>query len=242
MPDSNSRLSILAYEKLKSMIENNDLSPDEIYSEARIAQHFGISRTPIREALIRLSNNRYIDVLPNRGFRIHKSTLEDVHISYHIRSCLEKYCAEKLIDSIDSDRARETLKNLRSLFQMQLDMPTILTRDELTKFWQLDEKFHIALIEYLDILQFLDQYSYAIHFYIAVSWPEYTQVQRNVSSIEEHRAILEALENGDKEAAIKAISYHIDRSTGMTESAILRRMETEKGIDLTSASIDPSFL
>ena len=57
-----------AYEHLKNSIMSGELRSGYIYSETRIAKELGLSRTPVRDALQRLSQNKLVNIIPNKGF------------------------------------------------------------------------------------------------------------------------------------------------------------------------------
>ena len=78
-------LNNIAYDHLRGMIYNSELEFHRIYSETKLAAQLNISRTPIRDALNRLAQERYIDILPNRGFMLHTPTQADIIEAYHVR-------------------------------------------------------------------------------------------------------------------------------------------------------------
>lgn len=61
-----------AYTHIKEQILSGALREELIYSETKIAAMIGISRTPVKDALVRLSQERLVDILPSRGFRLHR--------------------------------------------------------------------------------------------------------------------------------------------------------------------------
>ena len=75
-----------AYEHLKKMITEDQLSYQEIYSETKLAKELGISRTPFRDAIHRLVQEGYIDIIPSKGFRLHQLTQQDVTETFQVRS------------------------------------------------------------------------------------------------------------------------------------------------------------
>ena len=86
-------LNNIAYEHLRNMIYQSELEFGRVYSETKLAARLNISRTPIRDALNRLAQERYIDILPNRGFVLHSPTQADIIEAYHVRLMIEGYCA-----------------------------------------------------------------------------------------------------------------------------------------------------
>lgn len=220
MPIVYTPLNIVAYDRLKSMIENKQLSSDCVYSEATFAKEFGISRTPIREALIRLSEERYIDILPNRGFKLHIPTQRDVLEAFHIRMALESYSASLLIENSSSHEAQQTIDELSYLLRKQEAMPAKLNYEQVEQFWQLDLQFHSCLIRYLDVPPFFRQFNIYMHFFSPMDRDEYIELNRNLSSIEEHYAILNGITELDKEKATAAIKYHLSQTHNMTSGCI----------------------
>ena len=85
-----------AYEHLKKMITEDQLSYQEIYSETKLSRELGISRTPFRDAIHRLVQEGYIDIIPSKGFRLHQLTKKDVVETFQVRSALETYCAMEI--------------------------------------------------------------------------------------------------------------------------------------------------
>jgi DNA-binding GntR family transcriptional regulator len=82
-----------AYQKIKEKILNNILKPGTILNERELCDDLNISRTPIREALLKLANDGLIEILPNRGAFVSNITYEMITESYSIREVLEGLAA-----------------------------------------------------------------------------------------------------------------------------------------------------
>jgi len=82
-------LQIRAYESLKQMILEGQFTAGEIYSETKTSKELGLSRTPMRDAIQRLSQEGYIDVIPSKGFMLHEMTRRDLEDTYQVRCALE---------------------------------------------------------------------------------------------------------------------------------------------------------
>ena len=98
-----------AYEHLRAMIYNRELEFRRVYSETRLAAALSVSRTPIRDALNRLAQERYIDILPNRGFMLHTPTQADIMEAYHVRMMIEGYCAQEVAKHYPDAAARSAV-------------------------------------------------------------------------------------------------------------------------------------
>ena len=127
-----------AYDYLLEQIRKGAFRPGEIYSETRLAAEIGISRTPVKDALVRLSQDRTVDILPSRGFRLHRLTREDVFTTFQARTAVEGYCALELARDRASVRGQGTLGALRDcIAQMERQIAGALDRRALGRLYEL---------------------------------------------------------------------------------------------------------
>ena len=110
------------YEHLMERILDMELEPFRELSEARLAAEFGISRTPVREALARLARRGLVDILPQRGTRVSPLSVDRIAKSRFIREALERplarLAAEKMTPEISAlltarDRPAADLRRAR---------------------------------------------------------------------------------------------------------------------------------
>jgi GntR family transcriptional regulator, rspAB operon transcriptional repressor len=101
----------IAYDMLKKAILESRLEKGEIYNEISVAKDLGMSKTPVHEALIRLSDGGFIDILPRRGFRINALDLPKVKSLFEFRRPLEQTVVYKIVPTI-TEKQLQTLKNL----------------------------------------------------------------------------------------------------------------------------------
>lgn len=204
-----------AYEHLKKMISDQHLSYHQIYSETKLAKELGISRTPFRDAIHRLVQEGYIDIIPSKGFRLHQLTRQDVVETFQVRSALETYCTMEIARNCNSRRAKQLFRELGSIME---EMKKILdTTQSIQEFSDFDFQFHTAVIRYLDNRQFsaiFDTFMYRMQRLAAMSL---SHKGRMKDTYQEHLAILQAMESGDV--------AHIYEIT-------LRHMDVPKGINL----------
>ena len=203
-------LQIVAYDHLRTMINNGELVYDQVYSETKLAKQLNISRTPVRDALNRLARERYIDILPNRGFTLHLPNAADIHEVYHVRFMIETYCAAYIIANRHTPAAQQIFAKMRGALDRQRELIAQPSSLDLRLFWEADEVFHYALLEFLNISAFNIQYDSFMH----ICMPQYLKpefiVGRTHSTIAEHAAILDALIEGDIEKVRKTIRFHLD--------------------------------
>src|SRR5919201_6943356 len=77
------------YERLRAEIGSGQLRPGEQVVEARLAAELGVSKTPVREALIRLQRDGLVEIEPYRGARVRELSPRDVHEILELRRLLE---------------------------------------------------------------------------------------------------------------------------------------------------------
>lgn len=208
-------LQAVAYDRLLNMVQNRELEFDKIYSETKIARDFEISRTPMRDALNRLANERYIDILPNRGFQLHKSTRADVYEAYHARSAIEGYCGRILAGDAVQARAKMHVQRMQELTCAQAEMIQNSEMD-LRDYWNCDLEFHRSMIDYMNVPAFAQQFNSFMHFFMAHYVKDYRKLSREHSTVEEHQRIIDALKAGDVESACRCIQFHLDQTLHIT--------------------------
>jgi len=130
-----------AYRVLKDNIMTLNLKPGELLSEADLSEKLGISRTPIREVLMRLKNEHLIEVKPQTGTYISLIDANLIEEAMFMRYTLEKEVLKTVSNNINDNLLMELEKNL---FAQKL----IANRDgSAIEFHKLDKKFHQLLFE-----------------------------------------------------------------------------------------------
>lgn len=204
-----------AYQHLKNMIINNELSYQEIYSETKLSKDIGISRTPFRDAVHRLAQEGYIDIIPSKGFRIHQLTKKDVDETFQIRSALECYCTFQIAKESSTRKAKKLFKELDWIMN---ELREILeTTQSIEDFSDYDFQFHTKIIEYLGNEQFISVFATFMYRMRKLAELSLAHKGRMKDTYDEHLAILETMKTGD--------ITHIYETT-------LRHMETPRGINL----------
>lgn len=137
-----------AYQALLEMIWSGNLEAGEIYSLTKIAQDLNISRTPLRDAIQRLSDEKRIDILPSRGFCLHKFTEEEIKQRYHLTISLEGYSIVRLIEKYKGNPKNPYIMKLEECVDL---MENGLNEEHTFKEkYNYDNVFHNTLVESLD--------------------------------------------------------------------------------------------
>ena len=195
-----------AYDRLKDEIRTNRMPPGYQAPEPEIAMRLGMSRTPVREALIRLEAEGLVELVPRRGARVLPIKPEDMREIYEILSALEPEAAAGVAASHPSP------EDLRPLEEATADMEAALAVKDLDAWAEADDRFHLRLLE-LNGNRRLQRIISAV----------YDQVHRArivtlrlralpERSTREHREILEHMRRGDANAARAAFRAHREKS------------------------------
>lgn len=204
-----------AFLHLKNMIINNELSYQEIYSETKLSKELGISRTPFRDAIHRLAQEGYIDIIPSKGFCIHKLTKQDVDETFQVRSALECYCTFQIAKEARTRKAKRLFKELDWIME---ELTEILnTTQSIEEFCEYDFQFHNKIIDYLENEQFSSVFASFMYRMRKLAKLSLAHKGRMQDTYDEHMAILKAMKEGD--------TVHVYEIT-------LKHMDTPRGINL----------
>ena len=130
-----------AYRELRARILDNSMPSGEQYTEEELAAMLQMSRTPTREAMLRLAGEGLVEVRPRHGMRIKPVSQVDMREIYEVLTALESMAAA--LAAARSDQG-ESVKQLRNAIR---DMDAALERDDLAAWAVADERFHTLLVE-----------------------------------------------------------------------------------------------
>lgn len=190
------------YDHLMQRILDMELEPFKELSEAKLAVEFGISRTPVREALARLARRGLVDILPQRGTRVSPLSVELIAKSRFIREALERplarMAAEKLTPDIAALMVREIA--LQQTFAELGDDQAFLASDD---------QFHALIARAAGFGSIWDDVREAKFHMDRVRRLSLLSQQHMQFLIGEHREILSHLKAGDVVGADQSIAVHL---------------------------------
>ena len=130
-----------AYREVKRRILDNELPAGTRMLEHELAALLGTSRTPVREALVRLANEGMVALRSRHGMRVLPVSADDMREIYEILTSLESTAAEL------AARRRVSAAELAKLEQAIAEMEAALARDDLRAWAAGDERFHLLLVD-----------------------------------------------------------------------------------------------
>jgi DNA-binding GntR family transcriptional regulator len=202
----------LALHSLKEAILSGDLEPGVLFSEMEIAEQLGISRTPIREALLDLSAKGFITFLPRRGFKIREITEPSVRELYVFRMILETAIIRIAAPLID-------VKAIRYLEKLHREDRKATELQDMHGFINVNRKFHEFLAELTSNSFLIDSFRNVRELIELVSLNIEGRYQRMVAAVQEHKAIVDCLKEYDTEGAVAMMERHIL----VTQDLVLRK-------------------
>lgn len=196
------------YEYLKTAIIKDEIKVGEIYSEQQIADTLSVSRTPVREAVIRLANEGIVEVRSNRGWSVRPVTPEDMRAIIEARIAIEGYCVRELARSKGQPGWDERIARLTACQEHSESIAHDETRSY--EYMQADTEFHCLVVACTDnpyLTRINDQMRAKIE---QATFTTLHISRRSAAACTEHGAILAAIKTGDEAAAMSAFRAHMD--------------------------------
>ncbi len=198
-----------AYDQIKRRILENDMAAGFQALEQELAEMLGMSRTPVREALIRLAEEGMVEVRPRHGMRVLPVSADDMREIYEILTSLESTAAELAAARGVTDAEMAELK------MTVTDMDAALEEEDLRKWAAADEKFHMLLVKFSNNARLLAL--------VNSFWEQTHRVRlvtlrlrpKPVNSNKDHAAVADAIAKGDREAARRLHHRHRVKSGKM---------------------------
>lgn len=193
------------YALIKQRILSGQCPPESYIREVAIGREFGLSRTPIREALRRLISEGWAEAIPHHGARVVSWTQRDVEEVFELRVLLEPHVVRRAAARISGEQLRELMalaERMESSYRHQGEAGL----EEIT---ELNRQYHLCLITAADsprlqrLLQAIVQVPVSRR-----SFHQYTPEELE-RSMQHHREIIRALAAGDGEWAASVMRAHI---------------------------------
>lgn len=209
-------LAKMAYEALRDSILTGKLVPGEVYNEMALAKELGISRTPVREALLDLSAQGLVTFLPRKGILVNHNTKQDVQEIFELRKAIELAAIEKVAEAsppCDLTEIEEALDKQRKAAK----------KKDYVAFTKADRTFHAIFSELTNNRRFVAIVENIRDLVHLMGTQGLTEEGRAEEVIVEHEKVLEAVRQGKPVKALEAMDFHLDRS----KEAVLRQLNPE---------------
>jgi DNA-binding GntR family transcriptional regulator len=195
-----------AYAQIKQQIRTNRMASGFLAPEPEIAARLGMSRTPVREALIRLEAEGLVELIPRRGARVLPILASDMREIYEILTALEPEAAANLAGRSPSEA------ELAPLVNATRDMEEALKDEDLDRWAEADDRFHRDLLELHGNRRLSDFVGSLFDQAHRARMVTIRLRDLPVKSTQEHREVLEFLRQGDPSGVRRVFREHRQRA------------------------------
>jgi DNA-binding GntR family transcriptional regulator len=196
-------MASVVFRELRDEIVSMRRKPGEAIVEKQIAESYGVSRTPVREAVLRLADDGLVEVFPQSGTYVSRIPLNRLPEAIVIRKTLEE-------GTVRYAASRASPEDIRALYANLELQDRMRAAGDHEGFHQSDEAFHALLAEisgYPGFWTVIQQVKVQVDRCRRLTLPE---PGRLVKVIAEHTAVVEAIAAHDPERAVKSIAAHLD--------------------------------
>lgn len=187
------------YDELKSWIIDGTLQPGEKIYDSEIAQYFSVSRTPVREAVQLLVDQKLIEVFPGKESRVSEMGVADVDQLYKILAALHSLALEFAYPKIN----QTVIAQLKQTNERLIHAMEEGTQEEALGY---DQAFHDIILE-TAANDFLTSFAGTLECHIArIENLYFDRLPKREDSVQGHEIIIQALENRDLSSAKEAAS------------------------------------
>ncbi len=183
------------YKYLRNSLKNGVLKPGAMINIDRLGKDLGISKTPLKEAFIRLETEGFVTIIPRRGIVANQLTSSDVKNIYEIVGALEANTLILVFDKL-------TDGHIKRMKMSNLEQEQALEADEFDRYYQLNIDFHNIFID-LSENNLLSKLTHPLKqrlydFPTREYWKQWEHVH-----LEEHRRFIDCVEQNDPLGAAK---------------------------------------
>jgi DNA-binding GntR family transcriptional regulator len=198
-------------ESLRAALVSGRMVPGTTYSIPALAEQFGVSATPVREAMLDLVNEGIVAAVPNKGFRVVELSEAELDQITELRRLLEVPTVGALAGAVD----RASIKRLRGLASAVSDAAR---RADVVGYVEADRELHLALLGEAGNPRLVEMVGRLRDQSRLYGLEQLAADGVLVDSADEHLRLIDALESGDRRAAERVMAHHLDHVRGIWAS------------------------
>ena len=195
-----------AYDILRGMILSGQLEVGQVTSVQDLVERLPFGRSPVRDAILKLNEERLLRVIPRKGIYICGIQMKDLIELAELRLAIELFAIE---EAAENYRNAELIDVLERIVALQAEC---VERGDENSYIAQDERFHLAIVDIVDNDRMREILSDSRRQRIAYGFKGLTLHRNLAESLEEHKRILAAIKLGDKQAARQEIIRHLTRT------------------------------
>ncbi|WP_409526030.1 GntR family transcriptional regulator [Nitrincola sp. MINF-07-Sa-05] len=198
----NGSLAQRVYQSLREAILSMELPPGTVLKKGALCEQLGVSRSPVSEAIARLSQEGLVDVIPQSATRVSCFSMEEIREASFLREALETAAVEKVATQHTEEQLTQLTRNVR--------LHELLVEDgDLDGAYKADEEFHALIMEFTGfpgVSLVASNVSLQLKRARLLLQPE---PGRASEALKEHRQVLEAIRAGDPVNAQVRLKTHL---------------------------------
>lgn len=216
MPKNIASISTIKRENLRDVVTNairaavisGEMKPDVVYSAPTLSQQFGVSATPVREAMLDLMAEGLVAAVPNKGFLVLPMSDDDLDEITELRILIEPSATRRAA----IDLPAEDIADLRTMAQLIVDAAQ---QKDLIAYVESDRKFHLRLLERAGnrrLYKIVSELRAQTRLYGLKSLVEHDEL---IDSATEHHLLLDLIEKKDYDAIEPMMRSHVALTRGI---------------------------
>jgi len=207
------------YEQLKRDVSDFKLVPGDRFTETEISERLGVSRTPVRQALFRLQQEGFVEVMFRSGWRVLPFDFDQFEALYDLRMVLETAAVQRLCDgTLELDHA--VLDALAAIWLVSSEQRS----SDTTQIAQWDEAFHCALVAAAGNVEMARVYRDLTDRIRVIRRLDFKQQARIDATYDEHAKILTAIQHKRGGQAALLLRAHIQTSQAEVRKITLHQV------------------
>ncbi len=187
------------YEYLRKELKEENLKPGMFISINQIIKNLGISRTPLRDALLQLQTEGFVTFLPQRGIRINELSQQDIEDLYEMLGALDSRALLSVVDKIGSEEIDKMKK-------INHEMMANISGKKFGRYWDLNTLFHDVYLSLSMNVPLLNQINIIRRRLFEFGKKDWSRKMRQMN-FEEHLTMIELIE---KREAVKVADFMRD--------------------------------
>ena len=219
------------YAQLKRDVAEFNLVPGDRFTENEISERLGVSRTPVRQALFRLQQEGFVEVLFRSGWRVLPFDFEQFEQLYDLRMVIETTAVHRLCEHGERRVDRSLLDALAAIWLV----PPAQRSADSVKVAQWDEAFHCALVEAAGNAQMARVHRDVTDRIRIIRRLDFTKQPRIDATYDEHAKILKAIRAHRGEQAAMLLRAHIETSQAEVRKITLHQVHLARHAGKASA-------
>ncbi len=200
----------LVYDTTKEQILRGELRGGSLLSEAEVARRFQVSRTPTREAFVKLESDGLLTLLPRRGAIVASMSMSEIRDLLEVREVLEVAAARRIIQRADGDEVLEAARH--ELEEQARFAPA----QDVESFARSDQRFHQAIVDFAGNALASDFYgALCDRQRLMTIGAVGAQVGKLLDLLRQHRELLGCIETGDDNGFAFELRRHLESTHGV---------------------------